>query len=177
MFKTRQVVLAEKAANEVTEIENEKVSNRVRYMENVEVMSKELVMPEIEANGAHREASIVEFVAGDSLEDSLGSIRNKNKDCRLKNKIRGCECTPKYEVAQSWQDGRVRLSEQCGISPTIMLDPNGTYRVRVHENLSDWPEDVREKIRQDIKDIKEKNVRAGCELLWDGKIYAFQGYY
>jgi hypothetical protein len=177
MSKTRRVVLAEKAANEVMEIENEKISNKVRYMENVEVMSTELVKPEIEANGTHREASRVEFVAGDSLEDSLGSIRNKNKNCRLKNKIRGCECTPKYKVAQTWNDGRTRLSEQCGISPTIMLDPNGTYRVRVHENLSDWPEVFREEMRLDIKDIKEKNVRAGCELLWDGKTYTFQGYY
>lgn len=146
-------------------------------MENVEVMSKEFVKPEIEAIGTDREASRVEFVAGDSLGDSLGSFRNKNKNCRLKNKIRGCECAPKYKVAQTWNDGRIRLSEQCGISPTIMLDPNGTYRLQVDEDLSDWPEDVREKIKQDVKDIKEKNVRAGCELLWDGKTYTFQGYY
>lgn len=124
-------------------------------MENNGVMSKELV--------------------GDSLNNALGSITNRN--VRMKNRIRLCECAPKYEVAQTWQDGRIRLSERCGISPNIMLDTNGTYRLRVCEDLSDWPEDVREEMRLDIKDIKEKNERAGCELLWNGKTYMFQGYY
>jgi hypothetical protein len=55
--------------------------------------------------------------------------------------------------------------------------PNGTYRLRINEDLSNWPEGFREDMRQDIKDIKKKNVRAGCELLWNGKTYAFQGYY
>ena len=110
-----------------------------------------------------------------SLNNAVVSTRNGN--VRMMNRIRGCECAPKYEVAQTWQDGRIRLCERCGISPNIMLDPNGMYRVQVHEDLSDWPEDVREKMRQEIKDIKEKNVRAGCELLWNGKTYTFHGYY
>jgi len=114
-------------------------------------------------------------LVSDSLNNSVGSTRNGN--VRMMNRIRGCECAPKYEVAQTWQDGRIRLCERCGISPNIMLDPNETYRVQVDEDLSDWPEDVREKMRQEIKDIKEKNVRAGCELLWNGKTYTFHGYY
>jgi len=124
-------------------------------MKNHDVMSKEL--------------------ASDSLTNSVVSTRNGN--VRITNEIRGCECAPKYEVAQAWKDGRIRLCERCGISPNIMLDPNETYRVQVDEDLSDWPEDVREKMRQEIKDIKEKNVRAGCELLWNGKTYTFHGYY
>jgi hypothetical protein len=114
-------------------------------------------------------------LASDSLNDSVGSTRNRN--VRMTNKIRGCECAPKYYVAQTWHDGRIRLCERCGISPCIMLDPNGTYRVQVDEDLSGWPEDVREKMRQGIKDIKKKNERAGCELQWNGKTYTFHGYY
>jgi len=124
-------------------------------MQNSEVMSKEL--------------------AGDSLNEEFGSIEKENGN--IKNNIRGCKCAPKYKAAQRWKDGRIRLSEMCGIHPNIMLDPNGTYRVQVDEDLSYLPEEEREKIRQDIKNIKEKNARAGCELLWDGKIYTFHGYY
>lgn len=114
-------------------------------------------------------------LVSDSLNNAVVSTRKGN--VRMMNKIRGCECAPEYEVAQTWQDGRIRLCESCGISPNIMLDPNGMYRVQVDEDLSDWPEDVREKMMQDIKDIKKKNVRAGCELLWNGKTYTFHGYY
>jgi hypothetical protein len=122
-------------------------------MENSDVMSKEF--------------------EGDSLKDAFVGIMN----VRMNNLVRGCECVPKYEVAQRWKDGRIRLSERCGINPNIMLDPNGTYRLQVNEDMSDWPEDIREDRRRNIKDIKEKNVRAGCELLLDGKTYTFQGYY
>ena len=114
-------------------------------------------------------------LVSDSLNNSVGSTRNGN--VRMMNRIRGCECAPKYEVAQTWQDGRIRLCERCDIFSNIMLDPIGTYRVQVDEELSGWPEDVREKMRQEIKDIKEKNERAGCELLRNGKTYTFRGYY
>jgi len=122
-------------------------------MENSDVMSKEF--------------------AGDSLNDALVGITN----VRMNNMVRGCECAPKYEVAQRWKDGRIRLSEGCGIHPNIMLDPNGTYRLQVNEDMSDWPEDIREDRKRNIKDIKEKSERAGCELLLDGKTYTFKGYY
>jgi hypothetical protein len=100
-----------------------------------------------------------------------------NVNGKLENKIRGCKCAPEYKVAQTWQDGRIRLCTICDLSPPLMLDPDGTYRMRLYENLSEWPESYREGMRQHVKDTKEKNERLGCELQWYGKTYTFKGYY
>jgi hypothetical protein len=94
----------------------------------------------------------------------------------MNNKVRGCECAPEYEVAQKWNDGRIRLSVRCELAPNIMLDPDGTFRVRLYKGLSDFLED-RKEMMQEIKNIKEKNERKDCELLWDDKTYTFKGYY
>jgi hypothetical protein len=87
---------------------------------------------------------------------------------KITNNISGCECKPKYKATQTWKDGRIRLSTGviCDISPNLMLDPDGTYRVQVDEDLSS---------KEDREGMED--ARAGCEIWWNGKKYKFGGYY
>jgi hypothetical protein len=110
-----------------------------------------------------------EELTGNSLNKVSGNTRNKN--CKIRNKIRGCECAHDYKVAQTWQDGRIRLTDLCDDITSIMLYPNGTYRRRISEDMSYLEEDQREEWRREIKAIKEKNESLGCELQWDGRTY------
>jgi hypothetical protein len=159
-------------------IESEIVNQGNGNMKNIEDMNVEPTGTDIEATKADRDA--VEFEAGDIFDGACDSVWKKNGS--MMNKIRGCECAPKYKVAQTWNDGRIRLSEPCDMAPSIMLDPDGTFRVKanVDTGIPDAPVELREMMLQALKNLKmplEKPDRNGCKLLWDGRTYTYKGYY
>jgi len=93
----------------------------------------------------------------------------------MMNRIRGCECAPKYEVAQTWRDGRIRCVRDAVYLPTSCLIQMGRTECKLMRTCQIGQKISAKKMRTGDQDIKEKNERAGCEFCGMARPTRFTG--